>query len=189
MRKLVMLILPLLATAACQRQLPPAGGEESESRGASQVDASVVRPKIFRLAPLSMPEASTEQFSQAKLCSLDGLGEKTFASGRIDLSAKMPVLLHGWAGIDEIAIRAPSTVLIRFESIEVDGSVWGAEVPVGGRREDVANAQRAPSLMNSGLDSVLDLSNLPKGRYKVLLTYGENNKYICDGGWVVGLEK
>lgn len=189
MRKLVVLIVPLLATASCQRQLPPAGGEESAAQGAPQVSSNAVRPKIFQLAPLSTEKASTEQLSQAKLCSLDGLGEKTFASGQVNLSTQMPVLIHGWAGIGEGTVSAPSSVLIRFKQIEADGPVWGVEVPVGGRREDVANAQGAPALMNSGLDSVLDLSNLPKARYQVSLIYGENTKYICDGGWVVGLEK
>lgn len=190
MFRTIVVLCSVLALVSCQRELPPI---EAAHKPAAEGDAGAAVSRT-RAVVLSPQRADSQDISAkvvpATLCSLDGLGDASFAAGTVRLPNAGPALLHGWLGIDGEQPVSPSEVLIVFDpvdSVVAGAGPWVVRAAVNGRREDVAAARNAPGLEDSGLEVAVDFASMPKGLYRVSMRFGDETTYLCDGGWSIEL--
>lgn len=182
---LVRLAVLVSAVAGCQRELPPPVERQQETATGR---AMAIRPRVLTLTPVPAGRLAM-QGTPSQLCNLDGLGETSFGVETLVIRPEAPVLVRGWLGMDATKM-APDSAVLRFDSLDRAGEAWEVAVPVYGRREDVVQARQAPGLIDSGLDSAIELSVLPEGKYRYLAMYGDGRQmYACDVGRTIEVRK
>ena len=89
--------------------------------------------------------------------------------------------MGGWV-VREDGQGIPAIVWLRLEDTAKQ-YVWEIDVPVGGVREDVAQARSNPALVNSGFSTLVDMQGIPTGRFHLYLAYQvPGGEFGCDNG-------
>lgn len=134
------------------------------------------------LAPAKRAVAELPVLKSSAACNIDQLGAMGSASLESTYTkADVPLSVGGWV-VEEDGQGVPTNVWLRLEDVSKQ-YVWEVAVPVGGAREDVAHARSNPALGRSGFSALVDMREIPPGRFHVYLAYqAADGQYGCDNG-------
>ena len=148
----------------------PASADEPASTGAKA------------LAPVRKAVAELPVLKSSTACNIDqfgAVGSTILASSYT--KADGPLSVGGWI-VREDGQGVPTNVWLRLEDTAKQ-YVWEIDVPVGGIREDVAQARSNPALANSGFSALVDMQGIPIGRFHLYLAYQvAGGEFGCDNG-------
>ena len=134
------------------------------------------------LAPVRKAVAELPVLKSSTACNIDqfgGVGSTIFASSYT--KADGPLSVGGWV-VREDGQGVPTNVWLRLEDTAKQ-YVWEIDVPVRGVREDVAQARSDPALAKSGFSALVDMQEMPAGRFHLYLAYqAGGSEFGCDNG-------
>ena len=161
---IALLVSSTLFLSACQQQAPT----QQEAASTNPVQA-VAEPQ---------PAAPPAIVGDPKLvCFVDELQALAIQPETELLPVDMPVV-RGWIGFLNANGMAPSNFEIVLTS---PGQNYNFPAMAGLARQDVADTQTKPGLLNSGYETVLSLKDVKPGRYEITMTAPLNNETIACG--------
>lgn len=182
-RNRMIAVAVLLAAGCSQQDQAPAQVVQEPAAG---VPAEAVEPPVE-------PGVRPERFDGALLADAEPVEMCAVALGTRRLSATPSrpadvrrVELRGWIGnAATMSWPGPSSLVLE----QVHGKrLWGIDVGAPVAREDVAKHFGTQDMLVSGYRLDLDLSGLPKGMYRVYVTYGRDGiRYVCNRGSILDL--
>lgn len=136
-------------------------------------------------APSEVPPHQRAIAGAGGRCNIERVNGAGFTGQPLKVSREAPVRVVGWI-VDDQAQSVPRMVELRFA---MGDRLWKATVPVDVARRDVqALLGGAPAFANTGHASVLDLSALPAGTYRVYTAFQRKGvTWACDNGRVLDI--
>lgn len=178
-----MLLLPVAcALAACKEPTPTMDFTPPASRATAA--GSPAGGANFD-APMEIPPHQLAIVGAGGRCNIERVNGAGFTGEPIRVSKDSAMRVVGWI-VDDHRQDVPKTVELRF--VLGDRS-WKVPVRVDVARKDVQDLMGGASAMaNAGHASVLDVSDLPEGRYRFYTTFQRTGfTYACDNGRVLEL--
>jgi hypothetical protein len=125
--------------------------------------------------------ARVAELTPSKLCNLEFLDGSKFGVNAISPEDLATTEFRGWVG-DETTGKRPVDARLRFAT-PTHQHAWEASVGAPIARQDVAKYANIPTLDDAGFQTMVDLTPLPQGEYRVYLVFGgPNGIYRCDNG-------
>jgi len=171
-----------VAVAGCTQQQP-------EAQPAANAPADAAKPaNAAKPAPLKAQAArvlTADQIKEKRLpqqasCNLETVNNVRFKNAPFQTDAKA-IVFSGWL-LPEISKKTGVEAEIRV--LDATGSAgWQYKINRWTARPDVNAAMKAADDGKTGFAQPADLSTLPPGNYKVLVTFRSNGTpYVCDNG-------
>ena len=179
---------PLLFALALMAGCSPAGkeghAEIQPAQGVVTDSASVPEPvatSTKALVPLKKAVAELPVLKSSGACNIDQLGVVGSAGlAPVFMKSDLPLSIEGWVARED-GQGVPTNAWLRLEDAAKQ-YVWEIDLPVGGVRADVAEARSNPALVNSGFSALLDMREVPPGRFHLYLAYQAGGEFGCDNG-------
>ena len=163
---IALLITSTLFLSACQQEAPV------EDQAAAQAPAEVQPPSATPAAPVDMGEPKLA-------CFVDEL-QAVAIQPETQLSTTDVPVVRGWIGFLNANGIAPGNFEIVLTS---PAQNFNFPAATGLPRQDVADTQAKPGLLNSGYETVMSLKNVLPGRYEITMTAPFNNgTAVCGTG-------
>jgi hypothetical protein len=176
--------LLVLAMAGCaQEDAPEAETPAANAPAEAARPADAARPlpaKAQEPRVLTVAQVKEKRLPQQASCNLETVDNVRFKNTPFATAAK-PVLFNGWL-LPEISKKPGVEAEIRV--LDATGSAgWQFRINHWMARPDVNAAMKAVDDGKTGFAQPADLSTLPAGNYKVLVTFRSGGTpYVCDNG-------
>lgn len=175
MRAVAVLLL-CVATVACNRTEPTTATPPPVQAAAAPAPAAVAGKELSALEVAVEPEVSAN-------CNLEAIDGVSVPDMNPIVPRERKFAVTGWL-VDDVSKNVPAELSVRVYSISGDGRIWQFPATVGIERSDVHAVQgNTPEVLNSGFQSMLDLSDLKPAQYRLRLAYQRGDKLVvCDNG-------
>jgi hypothetical protein len=167
-----------LAVAGCTQEDEPEAAPAATPPAEVPTPAKAAPVKAQEPRVLTAAQVKEKRLPQQASCNLETVNNVRFKNAPFPTPAKA-VVFSGWL-LPEISKKSGVDAEIRV--LDASGSAgWQFKINRWIPRPDVNAAMKAVDKGNTGFVQPADLSTLPKGNYKVLVTFRSNGTpYVCD---------
>ena len=175
--------LLVAAVAGCTQQEAPQAQPDAAAPAADAGKPAAAKPAPIKAQVpkvLTAAQVAEKRLPQQASCNLETVNNVRFKNAPFQTPAKA-IVFSGWL-LPEISKKTGVEAEIRV--LDATGAAgWQYKINRWTPRPDVNAAMKAADDGKTGFAQPADLSTLPPGNYKVLVTFRANGTpYVCDNG-------